>query len=49
MKYVERKKKTPLAGIPPGVEPAQSRMLSAGVIPFGMKVRRAFLRVSVVL
>ncbi len=40
MKYVERKK-TPPAGIPPGVEPAQSRMLFAGVIPFGMKERRA--------
>ncbi len=26
-------KKSPLAGILPGVEPAQSRMFSAGVIP----------------
>ena len=31
---------TPLAGIPPGVEPAQSR-ISAGVIPFGMRERGA--------
>jgi hypothetical protein len=46
---VERNE-TPLAGIPPGVEPAQSRMFSAGVIPLGMNKRRgAFLLLSVVL
>jgi hypothetical protein len=43
------RKRTPPAGIPPGVEPAQSRMPSAGVIPFGMKGRGAFLLLSVVL
>jgi len=45
---------TPLAGIPPGVEPAQSRMqhaefieaFSAGVIPFGMRERGAGVRLS---
>jgi hypothetical protein len=36
---------TPLAGIPPGVEPVQSH-ISAGVIPFGMRERGASVRLS---
>ena len=36
---------TPLAGIPPGVEPAQSH-ISVGVIPFGMRERGAGVRLS---
>jgi hypothetical protein len=40
MKYVERKKRP---------RSQASRLELNQVIPFGMKVRRAFLRVSVVL
>lgn len=36
----------PLAVIPPGVGPAQSRTFSAGVIPFGMKGEMRYAHLS---